>query len=84
MQTRCRYPAQEISYTLLLGQLQDKGNTDLIKYIHRTVCRCISTATIGKIFSKRVVTRSSNPKILSSCPALYTMAKGPQVLADQE
>src|ERR1039457_2810262 len=25
----CRYPAQEISYTKLLGQLQDKGNTDL-------------------------------------------------------
>jgi hypothetical protein len=28
----CRYPAQEISYTKLRGQLQDKGNTDLIKY----------------------------------------------------
>lgn len=28
----CSYPAQEISYTKLLGQLQDKGNTDLIKY----------------------------------------------------
>ncbi|MBF0545638.1 MAG: ATP-binding protein [Candidatus Riflebacteria bacterium] len=27
----CRHPAQEISYTKLLGQLQDKGNTDLIK-----------------------------------------------------
>ena len=26
------YPAQEISYTKLLGQLQDKGNTDLIKH----------------------------------------------------
>ncbi len=27
----CAYPAQEISYTKLLGQMQDKGNTDLVK-----------------------------------------------------
>jgi hypothetical protein len=25
------YPAQEISYSKLLGQLQDRGNTDLVK-----------------------------------------------------
>ena len=28
----CHYPAQEISYTKLLGQLQDRGNTDLVKH----------------------------------------------------
>jgi len=28
----CHYPAQEISFTKLLGQLQDRGNTDLVKY----------------------------------------------------
>jgi hypothetical protein len=39
----CRYPAQEISYTKLLGQLQDKGNTDLIKYY--LVVRFINTVT---------------------------------------
>ena len=33
------YPAQDISYTKLLGQLQDKGNTDLIKhYIELSGC----------------------------------------------
>jgi len=31
-QILCAYPAQEISCTKLLGQLQDKGNTDLIKH----------------------------------------------------
>jgi hypothetical protein len=31
-QILCAYPAQEISYTKLLGQLQYKGNTDLIKH----------------------------------------------------
>ena len=30
-QILCQYPAQEISYTKLLGQLQDRGNTDLVK-----------------------------------------------------
>ena len=28
----CSYASQEISYTKLLGQLQDKGNTDLVKH----------------------------------------------------
>ena len=80
----CRYPAQEISYTKLLGQLQDKGNTDLIKYYIELFAGAFLLQPLGKYSAKGWLTRSSSPKILISCPALYTMTEGPKVLADQE
>ena len=46
----CHYPAQEISYTKLLGQLQDKGNTDLA--LHRTLHGCLSAARVAKVFTE--------------------------------
>ncbi len=80
----CRYPAQEISYTKLLGQLQDKGNTDLIKYYIELYAGAFLLQPLEKYSAKGWLTRSSSPKILISCPALYTMTAGPQVLADPE
>ena len=80
----CRYPAQEISYTKLLGQLQDKGNTDLIKYYIELFAGAFLLRSLEKYSAKGWLTRSSSPKILISCPALYTMTEGPQALADQE
>ena len=69
----CRYPAQEISYTKLLGQLQDKGNTDLIKYYIELYAGAFLVRPLEKFSAKGWLTRSSSPKILISCPALYTM-----------
>ena len=46
----CHYPAQEINYTKLLGQLQDKGNTDLA--LHRTLHGCLSAARVAKVFTE--------------------------------
>jgi len=80
----CRYPAQEISYTKLLGQLQDKGNTDLIKYYIELYAGAFLIYPLEKFSAKGWLTRSSSPKILISCPALYTMTQGPQILADPE
>lgn len=80
----CRYPAQEISYTKLLGQLQDKGNTDLIKYYIELYAGAFLLQPLEKYSAKGWLTRSSSPKILISCPALYTMTEGPHVLADPE
>ena len=80
----CRYPAQEISYTKLLGQLQDKGNTDLIKYYIELYAGAFLIHPLEKYSAKGWLTRSSSPKILVSCPALYTMTEGPQVLDDLE
>jgi predicted AAA+ superfamily ATPase len=80
----CRYPAQEISYTKLLGQLQDKGNTDLIKYYIGLYAGAFLIHPLEKFSAKGWLTRSSSPKILISCPALYTMTEGTSVLDDPE
>jgi len=76
----CRYPAQEISYTKLLGQLQDRGNTDLIKYYIELYAGAFLIHPLEKYSGKGWMTRTSSPKILISCPALYTMTEGPHVL----
>lgn len=80
----CRYPAQEISYTKLLGQLQDKGNTDLIKYYLQLYAGAFLIYSLDKYSVKAWFTRSSSPKILTACPALYTMTAGRTSLSDPE
>ena len=80
----CRYPAQEISYTKLLGQLQDKGNTDLVKYYIELYSGAFLIHPLEKYSAKNYLSRGSSPKMLVSCPALYTMHEGPQVLSDPE
>ena len=80
----CRYPAQEISYTKLLGQLQDKGNTDLVKYYIELYAGAFLMFPLEKYSAKGWLTRSSSPKILLSCPALFTMTEGPGILNDPD
>ena len=53
----CRYPAQEISYTKLLGQLQDKGNTDLVKYYLELYAGAFLIYSLDKYASKAWLTR---------------------------
>lgn len=65
------YPAQEISYTKLLGQLQDKGNTDLIRYYIRLYEGAFLFKALEKYSPSAVKVRSSSPKILPLAPALY-------------
>ena len=80
----CHYPAQEISYTKLLGQLQDRGNTDLIKYYIELFAGAFLIYPLEKYSAKGWLTRSSSPKILVACPALYTMTAGPGVLENPD
>lgn len=80
----CRYPAQEISYTKLLGQLQDKGNTDLVKYYIELYAGAFLLFSLEKYSAKAWLTRSSSPKMQPACPALYTMTAGPVALSDAE
>lgn len=65
------YPAQEISYTKLLGQLQDKGNTDLVKHYLKLLEGAYLIRTLEKFSTKVMKTRTSSPKILPLCPAFY-------------
>ncbi|MDJ0763276.1 MAG: ATP-binding protein [Myxococcota bacterium] len=68
----CSYPAQEISYTKLLGQLQDRGNTDLVKYYLELFEGAFLVKQLFKYAENKVIRRSSSPKLLPLCPALYS------------
>ena len=83
-QILCAYPAQEISYTKLLGQLQDKGNTDLIKHYIDLYGGAFLLHALQKYSPKAWLARSSSPKMLPACPALFSMAAGVNVLQNAE
>jgi len=80
----CRYPAQEISYTKLLGQLQEKGNTDLVKYYIELYAGAFLMYPLTKYSTRSHLTRSSSPKMLPACPALFSMHEGLDVLKTPE
>lgn len=72
----CQYPAQEVSYNKLLGQLQDRGNTDLVKHYLELYEGAFLIRTLQKFSGRAVVRKSSSPKILPGCPALFTAYGG--------
>ena len=65
------YPAQEISYTKLLGQLQSKGNVELIKYYISLYEGAFLIRALNKFSLNAFKTRASSPKILPLAPAFY-------------
>jgi len=69
----CCYPAQEISYRKLLGQLQDKGNTDLIKYYLSLFEGAFLIKTLQKYHNQPFKTKSSSPKIIPLAPCFHTL-----------
>jgi len=69
----CCYPAQEISYRKLLGQLQDKGNTDLVKYYLSLFEGAFLIKTLKKYHNQAVKVNSSSPKILLLAPCFFTV-----------
>jgi len=67
----CSYPAQEISYTKLLGQIQDRGNVDLVKHYLSLYEGAFLLKVLEKYSEKVVLKKSSSPKILLLAPCLY-------------
>lgn len=65
------YPAQEISYTKLLGQIQDGGNVELIKYYLSLYEGAYLIKILEKFSGKKIITKSSSPKILPLAPCLF-------------
>lgn len=65
------YPAQEISYTKILGQIQDKGNVELVKHYIALFEGAFLIKTLSKYSEKKVITKTSSPKILPMAPCLY-------------
>ena len=80
----CGYPAQEVSYTTLLGQLQGRGNTDLVKHYLELYEGAFLFRGLSKYSGKIAKSRASSPKILPMCPALYTLAAGSRSFDDPE
>ena len=78
----CSYSSREISYTKLLGSLQDKGNTDLIKHYIELFEAAFLIKSLQKFSTKEFKKRSSSPKIISMCPALYSITKDAQLDQD--
>ncbi|MFN7728417.1 MAG: ATP-binding protein, partial [Bdellovibrio sp.] len=69
----CSYGAQEISYTKLLGQLQDRGNVDLVKHYLELFEGAFLLKQLSRYSAKKTLSRASSPKILPLCPALYSV-----------
>lgn len=69
----CSYGAREISYTKLLGQLQDRGNVELVKHYLELFEGAFLIKQLFKFSNKRTLSRSSSPKILPFCPALFAL-----------
>ena len=66
------YPCREISYTKLLGNLQDHGNVEVVKhYLFLLSCAFLYRG-LEKYAAKETIRKSSSPKILPLCPALCT------------
>lgn len=65
------YPAMEISYTKLLGQLQNKGNVELIKHYLDLYQGAYLVKVLEKYSPNRITVKSSSPKILPLAPCLY-------------
>jgi predicted AAA+ superfamily ATPase len=72
------YPAQEISYTKLLGQLQEKGNVELVKHYIALYEGAYLIRALEKFSTKPLKVRSSSPKIVPLAPALpYLQIRAP-------
>ncbi len=65
------YPAQEISYTKLLGQLQSRGNTELIKNYIRLYEGAFLVKALEKFSTQALKVKTSTPKILPLAPCFY-------------
>lgn len=72
----CRYPAQEISYTKLLGQLQEKGNVEIVKHYLSLYEGAFLFKALEKYSTSSMRKKASSPKILPLCPAFYAMTVG--------
>lgn len=70
----CGYPAQEVSYTKLLGQLQSKGNVELVKNYIKLFEGAFLFKSLEKYSAKKIKVKASSPKVLPLAPCFYQLA----------
>ena len=67
-----QYSAQELSYRKILGQLDDKGNTDVIKHYLDLLSGAGMMSGLQKYDSKQLRTRKSSPRLMVHDPSLMS------------
>jgi uncharacterized protein len=72
------HPAQELSLSKMLGQLQDGGNITTIKSYLELLDASYLLKLIYKYSPRPISTRSSTPKLLPLAPALISAYQSPQ------
>lgn len=65
-----QYSAQEISYRKLLGQLDDKGNTDTVRHYLDLLSRAGIMSGLQKYDAKQLRSRASSPRLMVHDPSL--------------
>jgi predicted AAA+ superfamily ATPase len=72
----CRYSGQILSYTKMLGQLQDAGNTTTLAHYLDLLAGAGMVAGLPKYAGDAARTRGSSPKLQVYNTALLTVASG--------
>lgn len=67
-----QYSSQELSYRKILGQLDDKGNTDTIKHYLDLLSAAGMMSGLQKFDAKQVRSKASSPRLLVHDPSLMT------------
>jgi predicted AAA+ superfamily ATPase len=75
------YPAQEISYQKLVGQLQDRGSSETIKHYLELFEGAFLLRQIFRYSTRPLSTRTSSPKLIPLAPALLHTFSDPRRLA---
>jgi predicted AAA+ superfamily ATPase len=65
------YPAMEVSYNKLLGQLQSRGNVELIKHYLELYQGAFLIRTLEKFSTSTLRIKGSSPKIFPLAPCLF-------------
>ncbi len=68
-----QYSAQEISYRKLLGQLDDKGNTDVVRHYLDLLSKAGMMSGLQKYDSKQIRSRASSPRLMVHDPSLMSV-----------
>lgn len=78
-----QYSAQELSYRKILGQLDDKGNTDVIRHYLDLLSGAGMMSGLQKYENKQLKSRASSPRLMVHDSSLMTATwRGPGSLLD--
>lgn len=71
------YPAQEISYQKIVGQLQEAGSVETVKNYLGILGSAYLIQSLEKFSTRALSLKSSSPKLLPLCPALVHAIQSP-------